>query len=135
MQEAPLSVSPVRCWRREKEFSNSFIKNASNSRGTQFLTSSSFTQSIAREPRLPELSVQSPPLSQPRLAKWKMVSRILGVMRLERDIQLKRCARQRRARLQISSVCESNGTKGAVLLAMVGVVLGGVRVSEVVGVA
>ena len=63
------------------------------------------------------------------------MSRMLGVMRLERDIQLKRCARQRRARLQISSVCESNGTKGAVLLAMVGVVLGGVRVREVVGVA
>ena len=64
-----------------------------------------------------------------------MVSRILGVMRLERDIQLNRCARQRSARLQISSVCESKGTKGAVLLAMMGVVLDGVRVREVVGVA
>ena len=64
-----------------------------------------------------------------------MVSRIFGVMRLERDIQLNRCARQRSARLQISSVCESKGTKGAVLLAMMGVVLDGVRVREVVGVA
>lgn len=60
---------------------------------------------------------------------------MLGVIRLERDIQLNKCARQRRARLQISSVCESKGTNGAVLLAMVGVVLGGVRVREVVGVA
>ena len=64
-----------------------------------------------------------------------MVSRIFGVMRLERDIQLNRCARQRSARLQISSVCESKGTNGAVLPMMVGVVLGGVRVREVVGVA
>ena len=56
-------------------------------------------------------------------------------MRLERDIQLKRCARQQRARLQISSVSESKGTNGAVLLAIVGVVLGGVRVRDVVGMA
>ena len=62
------------------------------------------------------------------------MSRILGVIRLERDIQLKRCARQRRARLQISSVCESKGTNGALLLVMMGVVWGGVRVREVVGV-
>ena len=133
LHDIPLSDSPVRCWSRENEFSNSFIRNASNSRGTQFLTNNSFTQSIAREPRLPELSVESPPLSQPRLAKWKMVSRMLGVIRLERDIQLNKCARQRRARLQISSVCESSGTKGA-FLAMVGVVLGGVSPREVVGV-
>ena len=56
-----------------------------------------------------------------------MVSRIPGVIRLDRDIQLKRWARQRNAKLQTSSVWESRGTYGE-FLDKLGVALVGVRV-------
>jgi len=88
--EIPLSDSPVSLCSNKNDFSNNFIRNASNSRGTQFFKRSSMIQSMASDPRLPDVSVMSATLSQPRLAKWKMVSRIFGVMVLERGIQLKR---------------------------------------------
>ena len=107
---SPLSLTPVSLWRSENDLSNSFIKKASNSRGTQFFTSSSMTQSMASEPSLPTTSDTSSMLLQPKLAKWKMVSRTCGVMLLERGIQLKRWARQVRALEQTSS---SRGSRGA----------------------
>ena len=109
LQDTPLSLSPVNFCSKQNDFSKSFSKNASNSRGTQFFTSSSFTQSIASDPRFPAFSVASEMLSQPRLAKWKMVSSIEGVITLERGIQLKRWQRHLRESIQVSSVLLSRG--------------------------
>ena len=114
LQVIPRSDTPVNFWSKQKLFSNSFNRNASNSRGTQFFTSSSLTQSIAREPKFPALSVASEMLSHPSPAKWKMVSRIEGVMMFDKGIQLKRLARHLRQRIQISSVFLSSGANKGV---------------------
>ncbi len=125
LQLRPLSFSSVRRCRREKDFSNSFMRNASNSLGTQFLTRSSLIQSMASEPRFPECSVISSTLSQPRLAKWKIVSKMAGVIKLERGIQLNRWAKHFKASTHTLSAAESRGANGT-LTGNKGDALGGV---------
>ena len=67
---------------------------------------------MASEPRLPAFSVASETLSQPNPAKWKMVSRMDGVMMFDKGIQLKRCAKHFRERMHVSSALLSRGRKG-----------------------
>ena len=71
------------------------------------------TQSMASDPSLPGTSDKSSALSQPRLAKRKMVSRTCGVMLLERGIQLKRWERHVRELAHTSSRWGSRGPNGS----------------------